>query len=274
MASPDIRRFLAYLQYIVQPQDMDDIQRWERDSLEGLAEGSLGGSILAGLDVQVAGGLTLQVDPGIGSSPEGRMVVVTASTQVTAAADPSFDRRSLLVLRPKETPTQFIPSPTGGPNVPLHNKFEFDLLVIAGTPSATPTYPAPGADDVVLMGLLIPAGAGSISVTDFEVTPRMAPKRPRRKIREISESYVAASGEGAEDIIEFDASAGDGTIDLPPAITMLGRELTIMKVDSSSNAFEVFPAGAETISGQASILMDTQWQNVKLYAHKQAWRLL
>jgi hypothetical protein len=179
-----------------------------------------------------------------------------------------------LVLRPKETPTQYIPSPTGGPNVPLHNKFEYDLLVLGGTPSATPVYPSVGVNDIVLMGFYIPAAAVSVSVGDFEVTMRAAPKKHRRKIREVSADYSAASGEGEEDVIEFDASAASGVVTLPPASVMLGREVTIMKVDSTANEVQIVGNGGELMSGQSSVVLDAEWQSVKMYAHKSSWRIL
>jgi hypothetical protein len=55
---------------------------------------------------------------------------------------------------------------------------------------------------------------------------------------------------------------------------MLGREVTIMKVDSTANEVQIVGNGGELMSGQSSVVLDAEWQSVKMYAHKSSWRIL
>jgi hypothetical protein len=278
MALSDIRKFLFYPQYIWQPTDFADFQTWLLAHFNGLFEGLTGGGVLSGCRVSTVGGMTLQVDAGLAVSPSGVLVQVTSAVQATFASDPTLPRRSLLVLRPKLTNTNNIPQPTNPlVQVPLHQQYGYDLVVIPGVPAASPTYPAKQVDDIAVMGVKIPAAATSLSVTDFETGQRDVPHTVRKKIRELTTSetpsYTVASGDVGENIIEVSASSASGAVNLPPASTMLGRELTVVKVDSSGNVVHVIPNGGEQISGQTFVELDTQWQTVTIYANKNSWRM-
>lgn len=275
MLNTDIRKYTWYSQYIVQPADLTGLQEYIRASIESSLEGLSGASIVSGLRMTNVGGMTLECSEGGALSPAGRLMVLGSPGQVTLGSDPSLPRRSLVILRPTATVVSQIVNPTAPPTlVTFQERFDATLVVIPGTPAASPAYPSKQANDVVIMGLLIPAGASSLSVTNFELGPREVPKQLKRKIREITASHSAASGEGAEDIIEFDASTGSGTISLPPASVMAGSSMSVVKTDSSANIVRVQGNGGEQISGQTEVDLDTQWQSVTLYAYKNAWRML
>lgn len=275
MATNDIRQFIWYPQYIVQPQDMTGLQQYLRATSETSMEGLTGAAILSGMRPSAAGGMNVSIGAGIAASAAGRLAILQNDAQVTVASDPALPTRTLVVARPSLTNVDSIIEPLNPPTVvPFTQRLDMSLVVIPGTPAASPSYPSKQAGDIVLLGLLIPAAAASVSVTDFEIGPREVPKKAARKIREASVSFTAASGEGQEDTIEFDATAASGVIALPPASVMLGREITVMKIDSTANIVQVLPNGGETLSGQPNVELDTQWQSVRMYAHKNTWRIV
>jgi hypothetical protein len=274
MASTDIRKYTWYNQYIVQPQDMTGLQQYLRDSVESSLESLLGASVLSGMRVTNVGGMVLEVSEGAALSPAGRLMVLGSPAQVTLGSDPTNPRRSLVVARPKLTQVATIVDPTNPPNnVVFVERLDVELVVIPGTPAGSPSYPSAQANDTVLMGVYIPAAAVSLNSSNYEISRRQTPKVQAHRIREISASYTAASGDGEEDIIEFDATSASGVVTLPPASVMMGKCLTLMKVDSSANVVQLKGDGSETISGQTEVELDTQWQSVTIYAHKSSWRM-
>lgn len=105
------------------------------------------------------------VGNGIGYDANGNQIRIdTASTTNKnfnpIAADPSLPRWDLLVLEYTMTGDTPVPKPSDPIttiNLNLHD--DFIVKVIAGTPSATPSYPAKGANDLIIAGLRIPANA-------------------------------------------------------------------------------------------------------------------
>lgn len=68
-----------------------------------------------------------------------------------------------------------------------------------------------------------------------------------------------------------DATAGAITATLHPAALHAGRELTVIKTDSSTNAVTVDGDGAETINGNATFRISPQYGQVTLVSNGLAW---
>lgn len=164
-----------YRRYKVRSVDMMGFQAAMIDSFRGLSEGLLDSVVLKGFDVLPGpSGITVAVSGGIAAGASGYLQVVNSGIvlDVTAATTGTFPTRSLIVARPMPTDSNFINSPTSPFNqVPLNSLQSASVLFLAGTPSATPTFPATGANDVILAGLIVPPSTTSISqiMIDYEV---------------------------------------------------------------------------------------------------------
>lgn len=272
MAESDLRKFFFYQKYIWNPEDFENMETWMYGSIEGLAEGAHGGAVLSGLRVLPSSGLTVNIDPGIACSPLGRIVVQAAAAQATLGSPAGNPARSLVVLRPKLTEATDIPEPLNPSNmVPLHEKLEHDIVVINGTPAASPVYPATQSGDIVLMGFRLNASHSTIVRADLDLGVVSRRRKRVHKINKVSQSYSVT---GTDEIIEADFSSASGVLQLPAAGDSEGTVVHMVKTDSSSNVVAVSGNGAEEISGQNRIDLDSQWQSVTVYCDGLAWRQL
>lgn len=273
MASSDIKKFHFYPEYIWSADDFDNLQDWIYKSFQGAFEGDLGGAVLKGLRVLPGGGLNVTIDPGIAVSQTGKLMVLDTQQVASITAASGNPTKNLIVMRPVQTDMDLIPEPLNpGNNVPLHQKQTFQIVVLNGTPAANPSYPATSADDTVLMGVKLIVGQTVIARSDLDLS---VVGRPRKKPMHIK---AAASGvtldPSIDDVIEYDASSASGIVQLPPAGDVEGLRASVIKVDSSSNQVAVSGNGAELISGQNVITLDSQWDRINFYSNGQAWRIL
>lgn len=268
MADTDFRDHYFYQGYLWTPADFSNMQNWLNAQMRGNMEGAFGKSILTGLKVSPAGGMVLNVEPGIAVTANGRLMVVGSQQQGTFATPSGNPAKSLIVLRPVETDSNNIPEPTNpGNNVPLHKKLLYSVVVINGTPAASPAYPATQANDVVLMGVSLANGQSSITAADFDYTVLSLPQRLREVVQQLT-------GSGDINIqskfIEVDASGGAATANLPVAASGANLEYVVVKTDSSANPVSVY--SSELISGQALQVIDSQWGSVKSYSNGKTYR--
>lgn len=269
MANTDIRQFNFYQKYLWNPTDFADFQTWLQDTLKAISEGALGAAVLSGLKVAPGGGMTVQINDGISVSPSGRLVVAESIANQTVASPSGNPARSLIVLRPKLTDATPIAEPVNPSNtVYLHEVLDYDVVVINGTPAATPVYPATGADDIIVAALKLNSGHSTITEADFDLGKMDRPKPKKHKIKVISSTETLAA---TDEIVEYDASGASGGVLLPPVTDADGYIYRIVKTDSSANSVGVSGNGA-SISGQSFITLDSQWDAVTIYATKTGYR--
>lgn len=72
-------------------------------------------------------------------------------------------------------------------------------------------------------------------------------------------------------IVLVDASGGNRTITLPDATDCSGRQYIIKKIDSSTNTVTIAPQTGQTIDGQSSVVLSSQYQLVKIVSDGQKW---
>lgn len=283
MANTDLRLFNFYDQYIWQAADFANLQLWLYDFAAAIGEGLGGNAVLSGLGCQASGGLTVQVNPGLGFSTgggddsQGQICLLSNSGQVTVAGNNTNPLASLIVLRPIQVAETLIPEPLNPTNnVPLHSSLRCQLVVLAGTPAALPQYPATQAGDIIVTGVIVPAGASSITNSNLDRSPISSPRQKIQGIKSVSANYVASALEIGEDIIEADASALPASglmISLPPAQSYAGRRKSIVNV-GSSNPVSVSGNGMETIAGQSVQVLDDQWSALSVYSNGLGWRIV
>ena len=71
-----------------------------------------------------------------------------------------------------------------------------------------------------------------------------------------------------------DASGGSRTITLPPAANCKGRIYVIKKIDSSANAVVIDANASETIDGQLTVSLTTQYQTIRIQSNGTAWYII
>jgi hypothetical protein len=268
MALTDIRNFNFYQKYLWSPTDFQNLQQWLRGSIEGLFEGLTGAAVLDGLVVSPGGGMTLTVSTGIAVNENGRMVVVSPSLSTTITAPTLNPRRDLLILRPKVTNTTLIPQPTNPSNqVPLHQQFGYDFLLLNGAQGVNPAYPATQAGDIVLAGVYSEPSTTVLTQANLDIGVTDRPRKRRSRVKVLKGNSAISVN---DDIIELDCSNASGTFTLPGAKAAEGRHYTIIRVDNSSNDCVV--SGGDGINGTNTVELDTQYQKLNLYSNAITWR--
>lgn len=81
--------------------------------------------------------------------------------------------------------------------------------------------------------------------------------------KRVTGSYTATLD---DHVILADASAGNVTITLPATAAINGRQYIIKKTDASANTVSIIGTAGDTIDGQASLMVPTQWQSVMIVA--------
>lgn len=274
MASNDIRRFHFYDQYIWQAIDFDNYQKWVDQFFRAISEGSNGAAVLAGLDVTPNGGMNVQIAPGIAVSPTGQVMVVPNAQVAVFASNPTNPVKHLLVARPLLTDETLIPQPTNPlVDVPLHQQQGYQLVVISGTPAASPAYPTGlvQAEDTIIASISLIPGQTVIAQTDLDRALINVPRKRKRAIRTTASTAFVL---GVKDnILEVAATAGNSFVTLPPAITCVAEEFVLTKIDSSFNTVTLQGNGGEVISGQANQVIDDQWGSLRVYSTGTSWRV-
>jgi len=272
MALVDIRQFVFYFKYLWSPADFLNMQTWLQSEYRAIAEGGFGASILSGIKASVSSGLTVSMTNGIAVNSDGRIVVFVAAN-ATFASPAGNPARSLLVLRPKLTSANFIPEPVNPANsVPLHQKLEYDLVVINGTPAATPVYPSTVAGDIVVLGVSLTASQVTLVATNFDREPIDIPRKRIHGIRTIVSSVV--TGNVKDSTIDANANANTITYVLPDSQLVPGEDFTVTKIDSSVNEVAVSGAGGRLISGETLQYLETQWATMTFRSVGSSWRIL
>jgi len=70
------------------------------------------------------------------------------------------------------------------------------------------------------------------------------------------------------------ASSADITVTLPPASQAARREYHIKKVDSSENTVTIATRGSETIDGETTVVISTQYTSCRLYSDSKKYHII
>jgi hypothetical protein len=85
---------------------------------------------------------------------------------------------------------------------------------------------------------------------------------------------VAYTATDSDTVILCDAAAGTFTVTLPTAVGRAGKVFYIKKIDATVNAVTVAGDGAETIDGENTQVISTQYNALKLISDGSEWHIL
>jgi microcystin-dependent protein len=123
------------------------------------------------------------VSPGRAYNPQGQIIQQATLQNFALTSDSAQPRRALLVIRHKFTGDTLIPKPSDPIlNVFLNLHDDYELEVLLGIPAASPAYPAKGANDIILQGFLIPAGATLGTQCTLDADVREVGFRPATRV--------------------------------------------------------------------------------------------
>jgi hypothetical protein len=94
------------------------------------------------------------------------------------------------------------------------------------------------------------------------------------RVRSVSADYTI-TGRTDSPIVQVTAGATDRTITLPDGSTLTpGDEFEVAKVDSGAGKVTVSRAGTDTIEGETSVALPSQWNRVKVQWTGSDWRIV
>lgn len=272
-----VEKFNYYTNYIWQANDFATFQDNMLANTGNLA-GAFGvQAILRGFGLSGMSSSSLNVTVGSGtcvSKSDQISVVPNATTLSLLAPTGGNPCWSVAVVRPSLMDQNFIPNPSNplAPAVPLNELFVGTPMIINGVSTASPSYPTLGAQDVVLMGFKMQAGASGFSQIVLDPTMRNAAGRLPTPMTSASGSYSVLS---TDRFVEVDASAGVATLTLPPIASVPGHELKLLKSDSSTNAVNVTPNGTDNIDGSTTALpLLGQNDSITMISESNEWKVL
>lgn len=171
--------------YKVNQNDMNGFEKTIFDTIESNMDGIYGGAVLTGLYPEVISSNTVRVHAGGATAPNGRLMVAPDNQDLTIDPPATLQEKMLVVIRTIDIPNASMTDPTNVNNVIDFRYYRtYQLVVIRGTPSATPVYPSKVADtDTVLFGVFLRTGSsitnGSI---DWSVRDTISKNRPNRAL--------------------------------------------------------------------------------------------
>lgn len=254
MANSDLRKFYFYSEYLWEALDFGNHQTYTLDTIAALQTAGFSKAALSGLDAASSSGMAISISAGVAFNENGYPMVLGSNTEVTIASPVANPARTLVVLRPNPTDVTYITDPTnpGGPLVPLQQKLGVSLVVLNGTASPTPSYPATQAGDVVLFGLRLSAGHSVITNDDIDYSLRdVIKKHSDKMVRFVTSNYNCLS---SDDYIEAE---GGVTVTLAPASTVYGKSIKVIKSDAGVSPVSVF--SGDLISGATAWDLATQY---------------
>lgn len=169
MANADIQLYNFYKRYLWSATDFLGWQTGMVDHSRGMFEGLLAGAVLEGFDVAPGTGMEIDVSAGIASGATGYLHVIDEPATIEFEAPVGNPVKHLIVSRPLLTPNTYITNPTvPGELVPLRTTQGAEIVLIEGTPAASPEYPETEAGDVVLAGVRLYPSQAAISADDID----------------------------------------------------------------------------------------------------------
>lgn len=175
--SLNLNLFNFYKRYKWTAQNFTDFQDAVVTSDRTASKGIIQAAAVEGLDVAPSGGgMAVSIDTGVAIAASGYLLALETADYKAFTAPVSNIKKSLLVIRPKITQVNDITKPTDPFGIVQLNQTQgCEVVIVDGTASATPTYPAKSANDVILCGVRLIAGQTVITTDDIDFSVREIP---------------------------------------------------------------------------------------------------
>lgn len=85
---------------------------------------------------------------------------------------------------------------------------------------------------------------------------------------------ASATLTSAQTVVLCDATAGDITVTLPRAEREAGRRYNIKKIDGTGNAVIIDGDGSETVDGELTVIIDTQYDAATIVSDGTEWIII
>lgn len=263
--------FNFYQKYLWSPTDFLNFQNAFLYYIGWLAAPSGTGRILAGLLPSAGGGMVVSVSPGVCAGGNGQLMYLPTTGSATLATPAGNPAISLVVMRPTIVQNNNINQPTNpAVQVPLWQQYTYTLVAINGTPASTPVAPATLAGDVIVAEVHLTSGQSTITEASFFYNLTNANSGLRVNNIRVSKA-VSDTALVTDQIVEFDATSGSITSTLVDPGLIPGVYVRYQKIDSSANTVTL--SASQLISGQSTVVLVSQWDNVLLYSNGNSYRI-
>ncbi len=168
-----IALFNFYRRYKWAHQDFAEFQTAMIDSVRNSLGALMGPALLTGGAITAGSGMHIDVAAYLAVGADGYLHVKNSATTAlaVATAHASLPRKDLVVARALLVDDTTIARPTSPfDSVPLKELQQTQVVIIAGTPNASPAYPSITTNDVILGGFTVLAAASAPSSFDTSVT--------------------------------------------------------------------------------------------------------
>jgi hypothetical protein len=234
-----------FRRYLWSSDDFTAFQQGMVDNVRNSLGALFGPALLTGGVITAGSGLSVNVTGFLAVGDDGYVHVKNSTTSnlALAAAHATLARKDLIVARKSLVNGTMISRPTAPfDSVALTTLQKTQVVVITGTPGASPAYPAKTAGDVVLGGVSVPATAtvpGTIDATVKETTLG----------NQNFSNYYARETE-----LELYGDGSDGDLTASSGTTTLTRDTFFNNVTLTgtakinTNGHHYFVAGVEDLS--------------------------
>lgn len=266
----NLGQYLFYFKYLWSPADFTQLQIWLQNLVYAIAQGGFGNGVLVGLDVTPGINLSINIAAGISLGDSAQIMSSNAPLNEVLTAPVGNKRWDLIVMRPTITNVDSIPDPNNpASNVFLQQTLGFAIVDITGVESGSPVYPTAQPGDCILCGVQLVPSQTSVSQSNIDYSVRQIKSKRIHAVKTITASQTLLSN---DETIEINAAGGAVVAVLPPAQSVFGQDFVLSKIDSSGNNATV--SGSDPISGQGSVVMDTQWETTRVRSVGTGWRVL
>lgn len=224
MANTQIRQYKFYPRYVWNAVDFENFQQALTDEYRGIFE--VFGGAYSNIELSLTTGLNVTAASGIAIGGRGRILTLATSGTVAFASPSVNPAKSLLILRPSESNQTPIAEPTNTLNtVYLNKQLDTTLMVLNGTPAASPSYPTIQDGDLILAGVSLTAGQTTLLAANFDFDTRNIPRLDLIKKKSYSSRII---GDGSVvyapslNIQSGHTWTGAGDIHAPGIVTGLG----------------------------------------------------
>jgi hypothetical protein len=142
-----------------------------------------------------------------------------------------------------------------------------DYILAGNGAGSAPTWKSRGTLDLVL-------GSSNLTTVGVPVVVTASGEVGQPLVTDIDHTDSPYTALGSDWTIQCDCTTAAIEVDLPTAVGIEGRELTVVKTDASSNYVTIDPDGSETINGDTTGEIQQQHESWTFVSDGANWRIV